>query len=350
LIEFCGINNVHISRIDLNLLAIFDTIYAEGSITRASRRLNLSQPAISHALGRLRQLIDDPLFTRRGRLMTPTPLARRMIEPIRQSLQTIEATLTNRDPFTPATAVKHFTVGMRDVLEAAVLGALMRNVAAAASGITISSVRAERRELERELSAGTLDAAIDVLLPLPEEVRRERLGTEWLAVMARRRHPNVGARLTLQTYLAQEHISVSSRRRGLSAEDFELARHNLRRRIRLRCQSYLAACGVVSETDLLLTMPQRYARILNAQFRNQLVTFPLKVPAFDTYLYWHANADSDPANAWLRQQLISVLRTSRPGRRSPSEHQVNTAERSEDGFGRASARSHWPPPLKRKPA
>ena len=106
LIEFSGIKGVHISRIDLNLLAIFDTIYAEGSITRASRRLNLSQPAISHALGRLRQMIDDPLFTRHGRLMMPTPLARRMIEPIRQSLQTIEATLTKRDPFAPATAVK----------------------------------------------------------------------------------------------------------------------------------------------------------------------------------------------------------------------------------------------------
>jgi DNA-binding transcriptional LysR family regulator len=316
LIEFYDINTVHISRIDLNLLAVFDTIYAEGSITRASRRLNLSQPAISHALGRLRQMIDDPLFTRHGRLMTPTPLARRVIEPVRQALRTIEATLAKRDPFTPATAVKHFTVGTRDVLEAVVLGALMRNITAAAPRITVSSVRAERRELERELSAGTLDAAIDVLLPLPEEVRRERLGTEWLVVVARRQHPSVGRRLTLETYLAHEHISVSSRRRGLSAEDFELARHNLRRRIRLRCQSYLAACRVVSESDLLLTMPQRYARMLNAQFKNQLLAFPLKVPAFDTYLYWHANADSDPANAWLRQQLINVLRTSQPGPRN----------------------------------
>ena len=316
LIEFYEINVMHISRIDLNLLAVLDTIYAEGSITRASRRLNLSQPAISHALGRLRQLIDDPLFTRHGRVMTPTPLARRMIEPVRQSLRTIEATLTQRDPFASATAVKHFTVGMRDVLEAAVLGVLLRDVTATAPRITISSVRAERRELERELSAGTLDTAIDVLLPLPEEVRRERLGTEWLTVVARRRHPNVGRRLTLKTYLEQQHISVSSRRRGLSAEDFELARHNLRRRIRLRCQSYFAACRVVSETDLLLTMPQRHAGMLNAQFGNQLLDFPLKVPAFDTYLYWHANADSDPANAWLRQQLIDALRTSRPQRKS----------------------------------
>ena len=85
---------MHISRLDLNLLVVFDAIYAEGNITRASLQLNLSQPAISHALGRLRDALQDPLFIRRGRAMTPTPLARRMIEPIRQSLQKIEATLT----------------------------------------------------------------------------------------------------------------------------------------------------------------------------------------------------------------------------------------------------------------
>jgi DNA-binding transcriptional LysR family regulator len=302
---------MHLARIDLNLLVVFDTIYAEASITRASRRLNLSQPATSHALGRLRQMFEDPLFTRHGRLMAPTPLARRMIEPIRQSLQRLEATLAKSDRFVPGSAVKHFTVGMRDALEAAVLGELMRSIAKSAPRVDISTVRTERRELERELSAGTIDAAIDVLLPLPEEIRRERLGTEWLTVVARRRHLQVGPKLTLDTYLVQEHILVSSRRRGLSAEDFELGRHNLRRRVRLRCQNYFAACRAVSETDLILTMPQRHARILNAQFGNQLVAFPLKVPAFDTYLYWHANADGDPANAWLRQQLTSALRPAR---------------------------------------
>ena len=305
---------MHINRIDLNLLVVFDTIYAEASITRASRRLNLSQPAISHALGRLREMVEDPLFTRHGRLMTPTPLARRIIEPIRQSLQGIEATLTKGDRFAPQSAAKHFTVGMRDTLEAAALGKLMRSIADSAPRVTISTVRTERRELERELSTGTIDAAVDVLLPLPDEIRRERLRTEWLTVVARARHPKVGRRLTLRTYLGQEHIAVSSRRRGLSAEDFELGRHNLRRRIRLRCQSHLPACRVVSETNLILTMPQRHARILNAQFGNQLLPFPLKVPAFDTYLYWHASADGDPANTWLRQQLIRALQPSRTGR------------------------------------
>jgi len=299
---------MHIAKVDLNLFVVFATIYAEGGITRASQRLNLSQPAVSHALGRLRAMFDDPLFTRHGHAMAATPLARRLIEPVRQSLRGLEVTLSKVESFDAATAVKRFTVGMRDVVESIVLPPLMRTIAATAPHIDISVVRAERRELERELSGGTLDAAIDVLLPLPEEIRRERLGQEWLTVVARRRHPRVRAKLDLDTYLAQEHILVSSRRRGLSAEDFELGRQNLRRRVRLRCQSYFAACRAVSKTDLLLTMPRRYASLINAQFANRLLPFPLEVPAYDTYVYWHVNAAGDPAQTWLRQQIFRTWR------------------------------------------
>jgi len=307
---------MHLGKIDLNLFVVFDTIYAEGGITRASRRLNLSQPAISHALGRLRAMFDDPLFTRHGHTMTPTPLARRLVEPVRQALRGLEVTLSKTDSFEAATAVKRFTVGMREVVESVVLPRLMRTIAATAPSIHISTVRAGRRELERELSAGTLDAAIDVGLPLPEDIERERLGQEWMTVVARPRHPRVRARLDLDTYLAEEHILVSSRRRGLSAEDFELARYNLRRRVRLRCQSYFAGCRTVSETDLLLTMPRRYASLLNAQFGNRLLPFPLEVPAYDTYVYWHATASGDPANAWLRRQLIAAWRSGAPPTRA----------------------------------
>jgi DNA-binding transcriptional LysR family regulator len=315
LIEFRSISIMHLARVDLNLFVVFDTIYAEGGITRAGRRLNLSQPAISHALARLREIFEDPLFTRNGHTMTPTPLARGLIEPVREALRGLEVTLTKVDRFDPSSATKRFIIGMRDALESAVLAQFMRGIASSAPRIDISVVRTERRDLERELSAGTVDVALDVLLPLPEEICRQRLGVEWLVVVARRQHPRVGATLDLDTYLMQEHISVSSRRRGLSPEDFELGRHNLRRRIRLRCQNYFAACRVVSETDLILTMPTRYARILNTQFGNRLLPFPLKVPAFDSYLYWHTNAEADPANAWLRQQLLKSFRDGTSSRR-----------------------------------
>jgi len=298
---------VHLSRIDLNLFVVFDTIYTEGGITPASKRLSLTQPAISHALGRLRDLFDDPLFIRQGRAMIPTPLARKMIDPVRQSLQGFEATLKRVDRFDPATARKHFTVGMRDVRELTVLPNLLRTVTRAAPYIDIAVVRAERKQLETELAAGTLDAAIDVRLALSDEVRRQLINAERLVVVARPRHPTVKEGLDLETYLSQEHILVSSRRRGFGVEDYELSRQGLKRRIRLRCQHHFAACRVVSETDLILTMAERYARIVNRLFRNRVLPFPLEVPDYDAYLYWHANADADPANRWLRGLLISAF-------------------------------------------
>jgi len=287
---------VHLSRIDLNLFVVFDAIYTEGGITRASKRLSLTQPAISHALGRLRELFDDPLFIRQSKAMIPTPLARVMIDPVRQSLRGFEATLKRVDRFDPATARKHFTVGMRDVRELTMLPNLLRSVTRAAPFIDIAIVRAERKQLETELAAGTLDAAIDVRLALSDEVRRQPIHAERLVVVARPRHPTVKRELDLETYLSQEHILVSTRRRGFGVEDYELSRHGLKRRIRLRCQHYFAACRVVSETDLILTMAERYARIVNRLFRNRVLPFPLEVPDYDAYLYWHVNAETDPAN------------------------------------------------------
>ncbi len=298
---------IHLSRVDLNLFVVFDTIYTEGGITRAGKRLSLTQPAISHALGRLRELFDDALFMRQGKAMIPTPLARVMIDPVRQSLQGFESTLQRVDRFDPATAHKHFTVGMRDVRELTVLPNLLRTITRTAPFIDIAIVRAERNQLENELAVGTLDAAIDVRLALSDEVRRQRINAERLVVVARPRHPHVKRELDLETYLAQEHILVSSRRRGFGVEDYELSRHGLKRRIRLRCQHYFAACRVVSETDLILTMAERYARIVNRLFRNRVLPFPLEAPDYDAYLYWHANADADPANRWLRERLMEAF-------------------------------------------
>jgi DNA-binding transcriptional LysR family regulator len=279
---------IHLSRIDLNLFVVFDAIYTEGGITRASQRLSLTQPAISHALGRLRELFDDPLFMRQGKAMTPTPLARAMIDPVRQSLQGFEATLKRVDRFDPATARKHFTVGMRDLRELTVLPNLLRTITREAPFVDLAVVRAERKQLEAELAAGTLDAAIDVRLALSDEVRRQRLNVERLVVVVRSNHPAVN--------------------RGFGVEDYELSRHGLKRRIRLRCQHYFAACRVVSGTDLVLTMAERYARIVNRLFRNRVLPFPLEVPDYEAYLYWHVNADADPANRWLRTRLIAAFR------------------------------------------
>ncbi|MGH8807443.1 MAG: LysR family transcriptional regulator [Noviherbaspirillum sp.] len=299
---------MHISRVDLNLFTVFEAIYTEGSVTRASQKLNLTQPAISHALGRLRQMFDDPLFVRQGHAMVSTPLARNIIEPIRRSLRGFEVTLSGLDRFDPASTPKRFNIALRDVLEATILPPLMLRVRQSAPLVDIAASHVERRELESELAAGTLDGAIDVLLPLASEVMHTRIYQDSTVVVARKGHPTIDGVLDLDTYLKQDHILASSRRRGPGLEDFELSRFGLERHVRLRCQHYFAACRVVSQTDLLLTMPGRYAQIANKQFGNQILPFPMEVPAFDVFLYWHANVDNDPANRWFREQVMQSIR------------------------------------------
>ncbi|ELX12858.1 transcriptional regulator LysR family [Janthinobacterium sp. HH01] len=299
---------MHISKVDLNLFIVFEAIYAEGSITRASLKMNLTQPAISHALNRLRQLFDDPLFERQGHVMVPTPLARSIIDPVRQSLRGFEVTLNGAERFDAATSERAFSLALRDVLEASVLPPLMARVARDAPSVGLHTLQVGRRELESELAAGTLDAAIDILLPLSNDIRRTLLATDQTVVLVRRDHPLVSGALDLDGYLKLEHIQTSSRRRGPGLEDFELSRLGLQRRVRLRCQHYFAACRAVSQTDLALTMPERLARVVNQQFGNQILPFPLQMPSLDIYLYWHANVDNDPASTWLRGQVNAAMR------------------------------------------
>lgn len=298
---------MNLNRIDLNLFVVLDTIYTEGGITKASRKLNLTQPAISHALGRLRDMFGDPLFERDGRAMVPTPLARSLIEPVRRSLRGLEITLNEVARFDPATTERRFTLSVRDVLEATLLPVLMRRITDSAPLIDVATVRVDRRELEAELAMGTVDAAIDILLPLSDQIRRMRIALDPMVVVARLGHPSVDKGMDLDSYLKQDHIQVSSRRSGPGLEDVELSRLGVQRRVRLRCQHYFAACRVVSLTDLVLTMPESYARIANRQYNNQILPFPLSVPMLDAYLYWHANVEQEPANRWLREQLIQAF-------------------------------------------
>lgn len=298
---------MHIDRVDLNLFVVLDAIYSESSITRASQKLRLTQPAVSHALGRLRQLFDDPLFVREGRAMVPTPLARNLIEPVRRALRELEVTFGDIERFDPAQTQKHFTIAVRDVLESTLLPPLMQHVTAHAPQVDIAAIRVDRRQLESDLASGALDAAIDVLLPLSQKVRRQRIALDPVVVIARKHHPIIRGNCSLDDYLSQAHVLVSSRRSGPGLEDIELSRLGLQRRVRLRCQHYFAACEVVSQTDLLLTMPERHARVTNPPFGNQILPFPVETPQLDAYLYWHDSVGEQPANRWLREQLIKVF-------------------------------------------
>ena len=297
----------NLSRVDLNLLVVLAAIADEGGVSRAAGKLNLTQPAVSHALARLRQAMGDPLFVRHGRTLAPTAMTKRLIEPLRRALQTLEALIDKDAGFDPARTEATFTVAMRDAFEVLLLPSLMRRLGREAPRVDLRSVQVRRRAVEAGLADGTLDAVFDVALPLSERVHRQRVGSDRFVVVARKGHPRIRPGFTLATYLQQQHIMVTSRRRGPAAEDIELGQQSLHRHVRLRCRNYLAAFRVVGQTDLVLTMPERYTALLGGNATLRALRMPVKVPALDLYLYWHARVHDDPANRWLRGQLLEAL-------------------------------------------
>ncbi|MGY0218423.1 LysR family transcriptional regulator [Endozoicomonadaceae bacterium StTr2] len=298
-----------LSRIDLNLFPVLDAIATEGSITAAAKRLNLTQPAVSHALGRLRQRLDDPLFIRQGHTMQPTPYTRRVLPEIRRAMEILNTTLIEDSGFDPATAERTFVIGMRESFEKVILPGLVQHAIQTAPGIRFEAVHINRRDLEKELKAGHIDLAIDVQLPVSDQISTASLPHSDLAVLARHDHPRIRRGLELEHYLAEEHILVSARRRGTGYEDMELARLGHQRKIGLRCQSHFTASMIVSQSDLLLTLPASHAITLNRQQNNQLFPLPLQVQGLISFCYWYQGNSTDPGLCWLQQQVMQVTQS-----------------------------------------
>jgi DNA-binding transcriptional LysR family regulator len=295
------------TRIDLNLLAVLEMIEARGSLTGAAAELNLTQSAVSHALRRLRLLFGDPLFTRQGNAMIPTPLTLSVVGPLRGALRTMDRAVNEARLFDPADAQRRFAIGLQQGTELGLVSAMAPAVAASAPGVELNFVRLLRKAAETDLAAGKLDIAIDVPLSLPEVVRRRRVAIEELVVIAAADHPSVRGTIDEATYLAASHILVSARRRGGGIEDHAIERAGLSRKIALRCQNHHAACEVVAQSSLLLTLAASSALALAPHFGLQILPSPIPFPPVELYAYWHALADGDAAHVWLRAQLFCAF-------------------------------------------
>ena len=298
---------MHLGQVDLNLFVVLEAIYREGNITRAGHQLNLTQPAISHALKRLRDLLRDPLFVRQGLHMVPTPFTRNMIGQVRQALQLLEVNLHESRSFVPQHARRSFHLSLWEYTEALILPALVQRLLLTAPGMNISTSRVKRRDLEAELARGSVDLAVEIPMTMSDRIRSKQLLRESFVVMARKGHPGIRHELDLGTYLAQRHVQVSSRRHGPSLVDVELTRRGLRRQVFLRMQHNSAASRVVSKTDMLLTIPRQQASLVNLGSLNRVYPFPLPEPHLEVHLYWHESVENDPANRWLRDELARSI-------------------------------------------
>jgi DNA-binding transcriptional LysR family regulator len=236
--------------------------------------------------------------------MVPTPMAQNIIGPVRNALSLLRVSVQESRIFNPAQAVKTYRISMTDLTEAVILPPLFQRLRRLAPTVIIESFLSKRRETTKELAAGRLDFAVDAPLNTDPQVRHVKLMEDRYVCAMRKGHPMAGKeKLSLDDYLSLTHIHISSRRSGLGYVDLALGKMGIQRKIALRSQHYLMASQVMQQTDMVMTVPERFAR------RHELQAFNLPVndvPPVETHLYWHESTDQDPANRWMREQMIEL--------------------------------------------
>ncbi|MGN5593616.1 LysR family transcriptional regulator [Stutzerimonas nitrititolerans] len=293
---------MNLNKVDLNLFIVFDAIYTEANLTRAGQIVGITQPAVSNALARLRETFNDPLFVRTAQGMVPTPMAQNIIGPVRNALQLLRVSVQESRTFNPLQANKTFRISMTDLTEAVVFPPLFQRLRRLAPNVKIESMLAKRRETTKELAAGRLDFAMDAPLNTDPQVRHVKLLEDNYVCAMRRGHPLAKDKLSVEEYLSLSHVHISSRRSGLGMVDLALGKMGLQRKIALRSQHYMMATQVIQHTDMAVTVPERFAH------RHDLhqAALPVDIPPLETHIYWHESTDQDPANRWMREQMIEI--------------------------------------------
>ena len=287
-------------RIDLNLLIVFDAIYRLRNLTAAGRTLGLSQPAMSHALGRLRSNFNDPLFVRLSRGLQPTPLANDLAPALMEGLGTIRGGLERRT-FDPATSTRIFNIGMAEVSEAIYLPRFLRELRASAPHVRLHTMQIAGSRLRDALGDGEVDMATgDYELGAACRSVLLREG-KYLSVL-RADHPDIGARLTLRQFKAAEHILVAPNSAYHHTQNVEraLTSPKVNARIAVRISHFHAVMALITSSDLIATVPSRLAQLMQ-QFANiRVLPPPIPLPKIKMSLYWHERFHRDPGNAWMR--------------------------------------------------
>jgi DNA-binding transcriptional LysR family regulator len=297
----------HLPRLDLNLLRVFDAIYAKGGVSAAAQHLNLSQPAISHALAKLRAMFDDPLFLRQGNKLVPTSTARAVAEPVREALQKLFAALESATTFEPAHSTREFRIGIRLAGEMPRFPVLVSRLLAEAPHIRLTSASFLRRDLVEALANGDLDVAIDIDLPVGARLCRRFLGSGSLVVVAREGNPRIPDGVDLEKYLELDHVVATPRPHGPGIEDVALGALGRSRRIAVRCQNAMTAWRIVASSDMICTLQRAQATMLQTSWPMRLFDLPIPVADSGNYLYWHPAAEADAGSRWLRSVIGEVM-------------------------------------------
>ena len=289
--------------LEMGLLIHFDALLQEGSVTRAARRVGLSVPAMSQALGRLRLALRDPILVRAGRSMVLTPRA----EALKSQLHTVVAearlVMTPETPTRLDALERSFAVAASDYVLSLLGLTLDRVVRAEAPGLDLRFVPNGLDDAVA-LRSGALDLAVGIYGDLPGELRQRLLLTDRFVCVVRADHPDVGTRLSLERYLSMRHIQVAPRGQPGGYVDDVLAERGRRRVVRRAVPYFLSALSLVARSDDMLTISERVARLMAPQLGLRILEVPLPLEPYALNLVWHPRYDGDAGHRFIREALV----------------------------------------------
>ncbi|MBE9042279.1 LysR family transcriptional regulator [Oscillatoriales cyanobacterium LEGE 11467] len=300
-------NSMHDKPIDLNLLHIFEAVMIELNVTRAAQRLNMTQPAVSHALRRLRRITNDNLFLKVPSGVSPTPKALELWEPIRDGLGRIRGAIAP-PAFDPASSTQTFTLAIADYTAALFLPKLLPILARTAPKINIRVVPNTNINAAKLLEHSEIDLAMGRFYRSTLRLRvQEIMGDRYVCIM-RKDHPLAGTRLTLEQYIKADHLLVTLTGEATGFIDEQLREMDLNRRIALTVNQFTLVPELIAGSDLISAMPLRMVERSLLQTDLQITELPLEVaPAF-LQMMWHERQQVDSAHEWFRTQLINIAR------------------------------------------
>ena len=293
-------------RLDLNLLVALDALLDERSVTRAARRLGLTQSTVSGMLTRLRAALDDPLFVRSQHGIVPTRRASALAAPLKDLIAAAKVIAT-AERFDPATASQTFSVSLNDYMQLTVLLPLVADLRREAAGIRLSVRPLVVDNLVADLARGEIDLVVTIPEFAMSDLPSRLLYRETYVGVVRREHPLACRSVSIEDFCRFDHVLVSPTRGSFEGPtDDALRRVGWRRRTCYSVPSFLLLPALLQTDDLIAVVPRRLAALRS----EGLVSFrlPVSVKGFDVIAVWHARVDKDPAHQWLRSKLARIAR------------------------------------------
>lgn len=296
---------MNINSLDLNLLQTLDVLLEELNVTRAAQRLNLSQPSVSAQLARLRRVLDDPLLLPGPRGMLPTARAEALRDPLRLALEALTRAVAPPDVFNPAHADQTWRIAATDYMSSALVLPALNLIRDAAPRSRMAVFTLNPPQVAQQLEKGEMDLVFHTGDNAPPTLHQRKLFSERYVLAGRRDHPQLQQPPTLDQFCQLEFVLISPDGGGFSAAtDSALAKLGRKRRVALSVPHFLFMLEVLASSDLVAVLPERLVR--NTPHL-RVFTPPLEIPGFDILMLWHQRLHRDPAQQWLRQQIVASL-------------------------------------------